>query len=194
MDDIARELGISKKTIYQHFEDKNAIVYAGVEHHFECDREIAERMQTEAPDPIAEVVMTSEMMRQTMAGMNPTAIFDIKKYYPQAWDLFSKYKKDFILDIVKKNLIKGVEMGLYRANINVEVIARFRLEQVEMGLDPYLFPLAQFNPLDTQLELLDHFLRGIITLEGLNLYENYLKKQLSSSISTKTIYNTKSTY
>lgn len=194
MDDIARELGISKKTIYQHFEDKNAIVYAGVEHHFECDREIAERMQAEAPDPIAEVVMTSEMMRQTMAGMNPTAIFDIKKYYPQAWDLFSKYKKDFILDIVKKNLIKGVEMGLYRANINVEVIARFRLEQVEMGLDPYLFPLAQFNPLDTQLELLDHFLRGIITLEGLNLYENYLKKQLSSSISTKTIYNTKSTY
>ncbi len=194
MDDIARELGISKKTIYQHFEDKNAIVYAGVEHHFECDREIAERMQTEAPDPIAEVVMTSEMMRQTMAGMNPTAIFDIKKYYPQAWDLFSKYKKDFILDIVKKNLMKGVEMGLYRANINVEVIARFRLEQVEMGLDPYIFPLTQFNPLDTQLELLDHFLRGIITLEGLNLYENYLKKQLSSSISTKTIYNTKSTY
>lgn len=194
MDDIARELGISKKTIYQHFEDKNAIVYAGVEHHFECDREIAERMQAEAPDPIAEVVMTSEMMRQTMAGMNPTAIFDIKKYYPQAWDLFSKYKKDFILDIVKKNLMKGVEMGLYRANINVEVIARFRLEQVEMGLDPYIFPLTQFNPLDTQLELLDHFLRGIITLEGLNLYENYLKKQLSTSIFTKTIYNTKSTY
>ena len=94
MDDIARELGISKKTIYQHFEDKNAIVYAGVEHHFECDREIAERMQAEAPDPIAEVVMTSEMMRQTMAGMNPTAIFDIKKYYPQAWDLFSKYKNN----------------------------------------------------------------------------------------------------
>jgi TetR/AcrR family transcriptional regulator, cholesterol catabolism regulator len=194
MDDIARELGISKKTIYQHFEDKNAIVYAGVEHHFECDREIAERMQAEAPDPIAEVVMTSEMMRQTMSGMNPTAIFDIKKYYPQAWDLFSKYKKDFILDIVKKNLMKGVELGLYRANINVEVIARFRLEQVEMGLDPYLFPLAQFNPLDTQLELLDHFLRGIITLEGLNLYENYLKKQLSPSVSTKTIYSTKSTY
>lgn len=80
MDDIARELGISKKTIYQHFEDKNAMVFAGVEHHFECDRMLAEQMQIAAPDPIAEVVMASEMMRQTMSGMNPTAIFDIKKY------------------------------------------------------------------------------------------------------------------
>lgn len=193
MDDIARELGISKKTIYQHFEDKNAMVYAGVEHHFACDRTIAEQMQNEAPDPIAEVVMTSEMMRQTMAGMNPTAIFDIKKYYPQAWDLFSKYKKEFVLEMVKKNLIKGIEMGLYRSTINVEVLSRLRLEQIEMGLDPYLFPLSQLNPLDTQLELLDHFLRGIVTFEGLTLYDKYLTKQLSTPISTTNFLN-KSTY
>ena len=194
MDDIARELGISKKTIYQHFEDKKAMVYAEVAHHFECDRSIAEKVQMEAPDPIAEVVMTSEIMRQNMAGMNPTAIFDIKKYYPQAWDLFSKYKKEFILEIVKQNLKKGVEMGLYRANINSEIIARLRLEQIEMGLDPYIFPLNQFNPLDTQLELLDHFLRGIVTLKGLNLYEQYLNKQLSTPISNTSVFNKKSTY
>ncbi|MFN8346445.1 MAG: TetR/AcrR family transcriptional regulator [Spirosomataceae bacterium] len=194
MDDIARELGISKKTIYQHFEDKNAMVFAGVEHHFECDRALAEQMQAEAPDPIAEVVMASEMMRQTMAGMNPTAIFDIKKYYPQAWDLFSKYKKQFILEIVKQNLKKGMEMGLYRSAINIEVIARLRLEQIEMGLDPYIFPLGQFNPLDTQLELLDHFLRGIVTLDGLSLYEKYLAKQLSTPLSSAAIFNTKSAY
>jgi len=99
-----------------------------------------------------------------------------------------------VLDIVKKNLRKGIEMGLYRTNINVEVIARLRLEQIEMGLDPYIFPLGQFNPLDTQLELLDHFLRGIVTLEGLELYEKYINKQLSTSISTAAIFNTKNTY
>jgi hypothetical protein len=129
-----------------------------------------------------------------MSGLNPTAIFDIKKYYPQAWDLFSKYKKEFILEIVKKNLRKGVEMGLYRQNVNVEIIARLRLEQIEMGLDPYIFPLGQFNPLDTQLELLDHFLRGVVTPQGLNLYESYLKKQLAKPMSTDTVFNTKSTY
>ena len=158
MDDIARELGISKKAIYQHFEDKNAMVYAGVEHHFACDRTIAEQLQNEAPDPIAEVVMTSEMMRQTMAGMNPTAIFDIKRYYPQAWDLFSKYKKEFVLEMVKKNLLKGVELGLYRSTINADILSRLRLEQIEMGLDPYLFPLGQFNPTSFHWDSLTHWI------------------------------------
>ncbi|AEI47405.1 TetR/AcrR family transcriptional regulator [Runella slithyformis] len=193
MDDIARELGISKKTIYQHFEDKNSMVCAGVKHHFECDHFVAEKIHNEAPNPIAEAVMGAEMMRQTMSGLNPSAIFDIKKYYPQAWDLFSQYKKEFVLDMIRKNLIKGIEMGLYRSNVNVEVVSRLRLEQIEMGLDPYIFPLGQFNPLDTQLELLDHFLRGIVTPEGLNLYEEYTKKQLSMSISLSALLNTKST-
>ncbi|MFN3382861.1 TetR/AcrR family transcriptional regulator [Runella zeae] len=194
MDDIARELGISKKTIYQHFEDKNSMVCAGVKHHFECDHFISEQIHNEAPNPIAEAVMGAEMMRQTMSGLNPSAIFDIKKYYPQAWDMFSQYKKGFVLDLIRRNLNKGIEMGLYRADINIEVIARLRLEQIEMGLDPYIFPLGQFNPLETQLELLDHFLRGIVTDEGLILYEEYNKTHITLPQSTAHLFNNKSTY
>jgi len=108
--------------------------------------------------------------------------------------MFSQYKKEFVLDLIRRNIKKGIEMGLYRANVNAEVIARLRLEQVEMGLDPYIFPVGQFNPLDTQLELLDHFLRGIVTPEGLELYEEYTKTQLSVSISLSALLNTKSTY
>ena len=96
--------------------------------------------------------------------------------------------------MVKKNLLKGIEMGLYRSTVNVDILSRLRLEQIEMGLDPYLFPLGQFNPLDTQLELLDHFLRGIVTIEGLNLYEKYITKQLSTPISTMAFFSQKNTY
>ncbi|MEZ4902470.1 MAG: TetR/AcrR family transcriptional regulator [Spirosomataceae bacterium] len=179
MDDIARELGISKKTIYQHFADKDAIVYAGVEEHFICERQDSERMQAEAPDPIAEVVMTSEMMRQVMVGMNPAMIFDLKKYYPRAWNSFTAFKNGFILNIIRKNLLKGIEMGLYRTDLNVEVTARLRNEEIELGFDPQIFPVNQFNPLEIQLSLLDHFIRGIVTPQGLNLYEDYLHKRLS---------------
>jgi len=179
MDDIARELGISKKTIYQHFIDKDAIVYAGVEEHFICERRDSERMQTEAPDPIAEVVMTSEMMRQMMVDMNPAMIFDLKKYYPRAWDSFTAFKNDFILNIIRQNLLKGIEMGLYRADLNVEVMAKLRNEEIELGFNPQIFPTNQFNPLDIQLALLDHFIRGVVTQQGLNLYEDYLHKKLS---------------
>lgn len=182
MDDIARELGISKKTIYQHFADKDAIVHAGVEEHFICERQDSERMQADAPDPIAEVVMTSEMMRQMMIGMNPSMIFDLKKYYPRAWESFTKFKNDFVLNIIRQNLLKGIKMGLYRTDLNVEVLARLRNEEIELGFDPQIYPISQFNPLDIQLSLLDHFIRGVVTAKGLALYEDYLHKRLSLPI------------
>ncbi len=176
MDDIARELGISKKTIYQHFPDKDAIVNEGVSTHFERERCESEKMQAEAPDPIAEVVMGSEMMRQMLTNMNPSMFLDLKRYYPTAWQLFIDFKNGFILDQIRKNLIKGIEAGLYRTDLNIEILARLRNEEVEMGFDPQVFPNNKFNVLETQLSMLDHFLRGIMTAAGLELYEKYLEK------------------
>jgi len=189
MDDIARELGISKKTIYQHFEDKDAIVSAGVEAHFGCERTDSERMQAEAPDPIAEVVMASEQMRQVMTGMNPSMVFDLKRYYPRAWASFMEFKDGFVLDLIRKNLRKGIDMGLYRADLNVSVLARLRNQEIELGFDPDIYTPSQFNPLDVQLALLDHFIRGVVTPQGLNLYEDYLYKRLSLPAFTGTVSN-----
>lgn len=175
MDDIAREVGISKKTIYQHYEDKDAIVLAMVSAHFEEERCVAVKQQVEAKDPIQEVVWASEMMRQQLSEMNPTALYDMKKYYPKAWDLLAEFKKSFLLNLIRQNLLKGIEMGLYHKNVNVEVIARLRLEEVEIGFDPNLFPPAQFSIVETQVAFLDHFIRGVATNKGLELYQQYLK-------------------
>ncbi|TAE40136.1 MAG: TetR/AcrR family transcriptional regulator [Runella slithyformis] len=187
MDDIARELGISKKTIYQHFADKDAIVYAGVAAHFEQERCESEQMRAEAADPIAEVVMGSEQMRQMLTGMNPSMFIDLKRYYPRAWALFTEFKNGFISDLIRQNLIQGIEMGLYRVDLNVEVMARLRNEEIELGFDPDIYPPQKFNLLDVQLALLDHFLRGVVTPKGLEMYENYKKNQLSLTVSTPPI-------
>jgi TetR/AcrR family transcriptional regulator, cholesterol catabolism regulator len=173
MDDVAREVGISKKTIYQHYEDKDAVVMAMVAAHFEEERDCATKQQAEAKDPIQEVVWASEMMRQQLSEMNPTALFDMKKYYPTAWDLFVEFKKSFLFNLIRQNLIKGIEMGLYRHGLNVEAIARLRLEQVEIGFDPNVFAPLQFNIVETQVAFLDHFIRGIVTERGLALYQKY---------------------
>jgi TetR/AcrR family transcriptional regulator, cholesterol catabolism regulator len=175
MDDIARELGISKKTIYQHFTDKDGIVMAVAENHFSCDRVEAEQMQTEAIDPIAELVLTSEMMRASLSELNPAMIFDLRKYYPSVWGLFQQYKHEFIMDLLRKNLLRGVELGLYRADLNVEVIARVRLEQVDAVFNTDAFPSNKFNFLEVQLIMLDHFIRGIVTDKGAFLYQQYLQ-------------------
>lgn len=174
MDDIARELGISKKTIYQHFEDKDAIILAVVRSHFEKERCIALEKQAEAKDPIQEVVWSSEMMRQQMAEMNPTVMFDMKKYHPKAWELFAEFKNNFVQSFIKENLLRGIEEGLYRNDINIEILAKMRLELVEIGFDPQVFPTAKFNMMDIQLVFLDHFIRGVVTEKGLELYQKYL--------------------
>ena len=78
-----------------------------------------------------------------------------------------------MLELIQTNLLKGVKMGLYRADLNVEVMARLRLEEIELGFNPDVFPPRQFNMVDTQLVFLDHFIRGVVTKEGLELYEKY---------------------
>lgn len=175
MDDIARELGISKKTIYQHFPDKDGIVLAVAENHFDCDRHEAHQMQCEAIDPIAELVLTSEMMRASLSELNPALIFDLRKYYPSVWGLFQQYKHDFILELLRNNLTKGISMGLYRPDLSVEVIARVRLEQVDAVFNTDVFPSNKFNFLEVQLILLDHYIRGIVTDKGACLYEQYIQ-------------------
>ncbi len=174
MDDIARELGISKKTIYQHFEDKDVIILAVVRSHFEKERCIALEKQAEAKDPIQEVVWSSEMMRQQMAEMNPTVVYDMKKYHPKAWELFAEYKNNFMQEFIKQNLVKGIEAGLYRQDVNIEILAKMRLELVEIGFDPQVFPASKFNMMEIQLVFLDHFIRGVVTEKGLELYQKYL--------------------
>lgn len=176
MDDIAKELGISKKTIYQHFSDKDAIVAEVVETELDCEKKDIERLEGEASDPIDEVIRTSDYMRANIATMNPVLLHDLKKYHPAAWNLFQKHKHERIIHTIKRNLTKGIELGLYRNDINVDVLARMRIETVEMAFDTSVFPPQQFGLMEIQNQLIHHFLRGILTESGFKLYNTYIEK------------------
>ena len=75
--------------------------------------------------------------------------------------------------MIVTNLEKGIKVGLYRNNIDLKILAKFRIEQVEMAMDHNIFPLDIFNLTKVQVELLDHFLRGICTLKGHKLMNKY---------------------
>lgn len=176
MDDIAKELGISKKTIYQHFSDKDAIVAEVVETELDCEKKDIERMEGEANDPIDEVMRTSDYMRATIATMNPVLLHDLKKYHPAAWNLFQKHKHERIIRTIKRNLTKGIELGLYRNDLNVDILARMRIEMVEMAFDTTIYPPQQFGLMEIQHQFIHHFLRGILTESGFKLYNTYIEK------------------
>lgn len=170
MDDIASELGISKKTIYQHFEDKNTLVAAVTEYAIDNEHCRDLELIQKASNPIEEILLSTQMMRDMLANVNPAIFHDLQKYYPAAWQKYLS-NKDRFKEIVIKNLIAGKEQGYYREDIDVEILARLRIETVDLAFNVHVFPTKEFNLLNTQLEFIKHFIRGIVTEKGLKAYE-----------------------
>jgi AcrR family transcriptional regulator len=185
MDDIARELGISKRTIYQHFPDKNAIVEVVIQNELSAQTCQFDEIEETVANPVDQMIQFSVQMRQIMASINPTLFFDLKKYYQEGWKLFTDYKNKFIIQSVRDNLKKGIEMGLYRDDVDIEVLSKLRIEQVEMAFDPALFPFGKFDMAHVQIQLLTHFLRGILTPKGFTYYNNLEKSAIESNTHEK---------
>ncbi|MCE7063405.1 TetR/AcrR family transcriptional regulator [Dyadobacter sp. CY343] len=183
MDDIARDLGISKRTIYQHYSDKEAILALVIQEEIKSQKCDMEMLDSQASNPIEQMLYASVQMRETMANMNPTFLYDLKKYYPAAWDLFQTYKHEYILKSIRDNLKSGIELGLYRPDIDVEVLSLLRIEQVVMGFDPTIFPLKKFDLMHIQMEFVHHFLRGVLSEKG---FENYNTIKDKSAIEINT--------
>ncbi len=176
MDDIAREVGISKKTIYQHFTDKDDIVYQVIQYRVEKNRDNVQCKIADAHDPIEEILIASEMMREHTGGMNPSLMIDIQRHYPRAWELCREFREKFLLESIRSNLKRGVQEGLYRPEIDVEVMARLRLELLRLGFDSEVFPTGRAGMIEVQIQLLHHFIRGILTEKGLSIYNQYIKQ------------------
>lgn len=175
MDEIASELGISKKTIYLHFEDKDSIVNNVATLRMVCDQFESEQIYKQAENPIDEVFREIEMFKNHAATLNPMVVYDLKKYYPKTWQVFQEHKQTVFLEITKRNLIEGVEQGLYRKEINIDILAKLRMEEIDFAFDQSVFPHEKFSQFEVHKTFIDHFLRGIITEKGLKIYQKYIQ-------------------
>ncbi|MFY0654069.1 MAG: TetR/AcrR family transcriptional regulator [Cyclobacteriaceae bacterium] len=175
MDEIAGELGISKKTIYQSFKDKDDIVYQVTQKKIEEDKQGFVEVFENSDDAIDELVQMSVCLRKNLNDINPSLLFDIQKYHPRSWDLWEDYKNNFIKYHVLKSIERGKEEGFFRKEIDAEVMATFRIEQVQMPFDDNIFPRKQFKFPDVQMALFDHFVHGLLTLKGQEIYDDLTK-------------------
>jgi len=176
MDDIARDLGISKRTIYQHFSDKEAILEQVIEGEIKSQKCELQKLDEKASNPIEQIIYASGQMRDTLANMNPTLLYDLKKYYPKAWNLFQSYKKEHLIKNIRDNLSEGIKLGFYRPDIDVEIFSLLRIEQTVMAFDPTIFPLKNFSMMHIQMQFLLHFLRGILSEKGFEYYNTIKDK------------------
>ena len=177
MDEIATQLGMSKKTIYQYFADKDELVDAVIGEVIEFSREVCEKDKKEAPDAIAEIFLALDMLAKIFRNMNPFIMFDLERYHPRTYKRFVDHKDKYLYQTIRQNLERGIAEGLYRPEINVEIIARFRLESMMIMFNQDVFKGQNFTLFQLQAEILEHFLFGSASLKGYKLILKYKEER-----------------
>ena len=175
MDDIAKHLSISKKTIYLSFQDKDEVVHTLMEQVLLKDQADFITIAKNTSNVVEEVFVMMKKMNGILNTINPNIFYDLKKYHPQTWSLFHKIRMEFVVNCVVVSLEKGKKDGLVRLDINSNILAKLRGEEIEMGFNPAVFPIDKFKILDVQIAFVEHFLYGICTLKGHKLINKYKK-------------------
>ena len=166
MDDIAQELAISKKTLYKCFENKDQIVHAMTASHLSREAADCEAILRGADSAVAELFSMIDWLKSQFGDVHPSIFFDLQKYYPASWQLWVAHKNGYILRQIEDNLRRGIREGLYRADLDVDVLARLRLAEIELSFNADCFPPRSFDPQRTMLAMLEHFVLGVATLKG----------------------------
>lgn len=180
MDDIARNLGISKKTIYQHFADKNELVIATVKSKLLQDEQQMKQIVSSSANVIEQLYSMAKCAEEILLKINVSSFHDMKKYHPDAFKLFKDFKQAYMIKLLEDLLNKGKKQGLIRPEIDTKVVAQVRVNQIEMGFDHELFPPVEYNLWQVQQQMQDLFNYGICTLKGYKLLNQY--KNISEEV------------
>lgn len=180
MDDIAAQLGMSKKTLYQFYTDKDELVNAVFDLALKSNQTQCLESHEQADNSIHEIFLSFDMLRAMIVNMNPSLIFDLQKYHPTAFNKYLAFKNEFLYKLIRSNLEKGIEEELYRPEIDVDVLTRYRLYSVMLAFNPDVFPDNRTNLLHIEEQLIEHFIYGLATVKGQKLIQKY-KNQRSKS-------------
>lgn len=175
MDDVAQHLRISKKTLYQFVKDKNELVIKAVGRITADHRDCILGICAKGFNAIDESFEISRFVAAQVGQVHPSVHFDLQKYHPEAWDLLQSTERQDIYACVSGNLRKGMEEGLYRADLNVDVIARIYISRFDVTFDGVLFPQDKYRFEDVIWELFRYHIRGIATDKGVK----YLNRKVA---------------
>lgn len=166
MDDLAREMGISKKTLYQHFENKVDLIHQILEAYISQEKKTCTEILSSKYNPIQKLVNIQKHNYEMLRSLNPIALHELQRFFPQAWSIFEHYKTDFIFNQVRNNYQEGIELGYYRKDLKIDIVASIHVKSIDT-----LFKVGMENP-DIHLgdifkEYYNYHLRGISTEKGI---------------------------
>lgn len=178
MDEIATQLGASKKTLYQYFSDKDELVEAVVRNTIRFAQEVCDANRDNSKDAIHELFAAMDLVQQIFSEMNPAMMYDLERFYPKAYRHFLDHKNKYLVEVIRANLRRGIREELYRPDINIDVIAKFRLEGMMLAFNQEIFPSSKFNLAELHTTLIEHFLFGVASLKGYKIILKYQQDRL----------------
>lgn len=171
MDDISRNLGISKKTLYQYVKSKEDLI----EKLFYYDEMIwhsnFSKLKIESLNAIEILFEVSRMVHHEMKKLNPQLKFELRKYYEPQFNQFMQRKQTQIFEHMSRNIVKGIREGLYRSDLNVELMAGLYVRNM-IDMHNKDFCIIENITFDQLFKVMfESHIRAIATPEGIAYFE-----------------------
>lgn len=175
MDDICKELGISKKTIYRYFKNKEDVVNQVVDEDIKRHTSHVQNFMKKKFNAIDELFEISKIICTRLKEINPAFSFDLNKYYPELFNRQIEYKRDLIHKSIKKNIRHGIKEGFYREDLNVELVARLYIQKLEFVHDPACYSSKDISFSRVFKVMFENHIRGISNQKGIKYLEQKKK-------------------
>jgi TetR/AcrR family transcriptional regulator, cholesterol catabolism regulator len=177
MDDLARHLSVSKKTLYLYFTDKEDLVRKAVAAH--CMQEDADVQSIchKGLNAIEEMLEIMQMVIGMLKNIHPSVQFDLQKYHPEVYKAMKENRDRAVFDCMIMNTKKGQREGYYRKDFNAEVINKVYIGRMDLIFDQTIFPITQFTLSELYKEIFSYHIRGIASDKGMEYLEQKLKSK-----------------
>ena len=183
MDDIANNLGMSKKTIYQYYADKDELVDAVIDHEINHNESCCELDKGKSENAVHELFLAMDMVVEMFRTMNASVLHDMQKYHPRAFLKFHKHKNDFLYSVIRENLVRGIREDLYRDDLNINIVARFRVDTMLLSFDPEFQAKIKHNMADIEQEIILLYTHGLVNSKGYKLILKYKQERTKKTVS-----------
>lgn len=169
MSDIAEKLGISKKTLYQEIDSKESLITTVILDFLSDEKKYIDAVIKHSDNAIDEISKMSKYIIEYLKKVQPSLMHELQKYYPESYRFVDKDHIKFVHQTILNNLKRGIEEGIYRSNMNLDIVTQFYINNVRWSAQQTEFPLVEIFKTNINYHLL-----GVVNDKGLAIYKKLI--------------------
>ena len=176
MDDIAKHMGVSKKTIYVHFPTKDQLVEQSALNHLDGIIKRINVISKQSKDPIIELYQIKKEALNHLSSEKKSPQYQLQKYYPSLYSKLTEKEFNALSGLFSNSIYEGIQTGIFRKDIDVDFVIRIFFNGIRGITDIKLFPIETYKIENLILNFSEYHLRALCTNEGIRKLEFYKKE------------------